>query len=1254
MFDICSSLALLHSRRSIHRDISPRNIRCTTRGSAKLIDFGAMSAMGASAAQLVGTPAFTAPEAVQHSSLDARSDLFSLGATLYYALTQRLPFAARTFAEAVEAWNVRPRPPSSSVPDIPAALDDLVLSLLNLEPALRPQSAFEVMQRLAAIAKLPRSEPEGVTRSYLSTPTLVGRDDVIENLRARLTQAQHGRGGGVLVRGEAGLGRSRVLDAMAIEAKTLGTSVLRASPNGAREPFATALLLVEYALEALPTSVLTAPIERLCGRPPMTEPGERLRHCMQQLVPSKHDPAEFQQRLCDFLIGVSQAQPLLLAVDDVQLIDEPSAALMAELIERTQRQTLLVAATALADNADVRAIPALARRCTELELRPLDREQSHALLASMFGDVPNLALLANELFDIARGNPQQIIAVAQHLLDKGLIGYASGVWTLPATLAATDMPRSAEAAIAARIAALSATARALGEAHALAYHDTVSRAEYYALQPKLPAGAIDNAILELEQSQALKGDGQTYVLSSRIWSAAFRAGTSPEVAARHHNAWAASPQPRSPMAVIHHVFGAGRDEEALDALLRYVGANPIDIDIQATVRMHGAKSRPSYMRALQTAERLGRPERVKHDLRRWLLALSIITADYDTERAAQWLERLKLDSGWNDWQADIDHSDPGQRLMRAYQAAEQRHLQTPEPERVYRVDEAIRLLAEFVGFSIAISARVHDFALMESLPALLEPFAPLSPVIDSLWQNALAGRDAYRGRYYSAHARWKQVHARLGEVRPADVRNAETIRNAVAFGVGLFEAFMGFPTADDWAAQLDRDPLQHLSALSIRRIVHLGQGKWHEADRIRRQIEVLALQARAPQMFNSLLSVEQNAFTAGRDLVGLRGVIAQLRPLAAKYPGWQGDLHLAQARFESLRGDLSAAQLEFERCLEVVGDPSAGAPSNIPAWIAAQAGLVEVLLAMVRGGDARARANTAWAIMRALEIDADDLSHALALALASCGDFEAANARLDEIIANQVARGISGLRLGLSYEARAQVAIWADDEDAFATYAFRTAREYRHGAGSPLGTRYERLMNQAQRRNFKQSVVLAPFQNASNMDSTFSTALVAQALAGAPDAGELAQRALRLICNLRGAECGHLYLLHGEEVTLVAEHGKAHAPSTLLEQVHAYLIQERKQNDLATVVESDVATTPDRPLTGAFAADSGYRLLLLNTGRGGESRVVAVAAVTDEGPQLSAAGEPHVLEAIAARLVAATEPNYVAYPAPLAATRVTR
>src|ERR1041385_4559626 len=227
LYDVCSSLALIHSRRLLHRDVSPRNIRCTSDGRAKLIDFGAMVPMGP-AQTIVGTPSFVAPEVVHLSHLDARTDLFSFGATLYFALVGRAPFPARNFADLFDVWKRTPPAPSRFIPDIPEALGALVLSLLSLEPAMRPRTAFEVMQRLAAMTGIERAEPARVARAYLSTPTLVGRDAVWKSLRAAMTRAFAGRGSSVLVEPKAGLGQTRVPDQAVFEAKAAGATVLRA------------------------------------------------------------------------------------------------------------------------------------------------------------------------------------------------------------------------------------------------------------------------------------------------------------------------------------------------------------------------------------------------------------------------------------------------------------------------------------------------------------------------------------------------------------------------------------------------------------------------------------------------------------------------------------------------------------------------------------------------------------------------------------------------------------------------------------------------------------------------------------------------------------------------------------------------------------------------------------------------------------------------------------------------------------------
>src|SRR5215471_11884248 len=217
-YEICSALSLLHSRRLVHRDLTPRNIRRTQSGQAKLIDFGLLSPMGPTTL-LAGTAPFVPPELVRTMSLDGRSDLFSLGATLYYALTRRAPYPAKSFEQLRDAWRSSPPRPSSIVSGVPAALDELLLGLLRIDPGSRPKSAAEVMDRLMPLLSAPPADELRVARAYLVTPKLVGRDEIVARFRKQTMQAVRGHGGGFAVVGEEGTGRSRMLDAFVLEAK---------------------------------------------------------------------------------------------------------------------------------------------------------------------------------------------------------------------------------------------------------------------------------------------------------------------------------------------------------------------------------------------------------------------------------------------------------------------------------------------------------------------------------------------------------------------------------------------------------------------------------------------------------------------------------------------------------------------------------------------------------------------------------------------------------------------------------------------------------------------------------------------------------------------------------------------------------------------------------------------------------------------------------------------------------------------------
>lgn len=161
---VCGSLAEAHGIGLIHRDVKPANIFLTSRGGlfdfAKLLDFGLVRAVDeqqsarlTSAGAMAGTPLYLSPEAVEHpDQVDARSDLYAVGAVGYFLLTGTPVFDGRNIIEIVQRHlTVTPDLPSQRLgKPISAELEKLLMRCLSKSPADRPASAGELVDLLAA------------------------------------------------------------------------------------------------------------------------------------------------------------------------------------------------------------------------------------------------------------------------------------------------------------------------------------------------------------------------------------------------------------------------------------------------------------------------------------------------------------------------------------------------------------------------------------------------------------------------------------------------------------------------------------------------------------------------------------------------------------------------------------------------------------------------------------------------------------------------------------------------------------------------------------------------------------------------------------------------------------------------------------------------------------------------------------------------------------------------------------------------
>ena len=156
---IASGLQTMHREGYVHADIKPNNIMITREGHVKLIDFGQSCPIGTIKERIQGTPDYIAPEQVKRQAITEQTDVFNLGATLYWLLTsERVPtiMPKKGTAEAIrrkERELVKPQTPQELNSAVPPALSALIMECVETDPRQRPKRMTEVCERLELASK---------------------------------------------------------------------------------------------------------------------------------------------------------------------------------------------------------------------------------------------------------------------------------------------------------------------------------------------------------------------------------------------------------------------------------------------------------------------------------------------------------------------------------------------------------------------------------------------------------------------------------------------------------------------------------------------------------------------------------------------------------------------------------------------------------------------------------------------------------------------------------------------------------------------------------------------------------------------------------------------------------------------------------------------------------------------------------------------------------------------------------------------
>jgi tetratricopeptide (TPR) repeat protein len=1177
--DVASALAMLHARRLLHRDVSYRNVRCTSTGHAKLFDFGAMTPIGITTKDVIGTPPFIPPESVQGRGLDHRADLYSLGALAYWMLTARHAYPATGLLGLRQLWAAKAPPsPATLVDGVPPELDRLVMALLSHDPQGRPASAGEVMDRLSAIADLPPAEDLRVAEAYLTRPALVGRETELKRIREYLKREPPARRP-IWIEAREGLGKTRLLEELVMEAKLTEAVAISVAGKAARsERYGVARGIVDQLVTAIPESIAALQEDdrgllatefralRAGGTPSLAPPA----------APSSERSHQLQAAFTRWVSAVTRSRPLLIAVDDFAAVDDDSAALLAALIADRSAPNAALAVTALPTTSNDKPAQRLVRQFANVvQLRPLREADVAQLMREMFGDVPNAGRVAHWMFEQTRGNPLECIELAQYLVERELVHYAEGTWMLPDALP-REVPQGLQETRRARLGSLPSTQRMLAEAIAV-FAEPVP-VELCAELADLDEPATFLALDALVRADLLTLEHGDYVYRSEALREAVYENISPERARSLHEKAGQLLLPRcagdhrKTICAADHLMRGSSQLQGADQ----VAASARDPNVPRDV---GEFFTPPLERALEIYRSHGKSPADTLPLRARLLNAAFM---YDRELvhyAIELLPQLRHDTGL-DLMTAAELEQPNW-LDRMVERATARFDSEPLSARGLPPSEALVMLSNVAGVTLAAAILKRDPSLIEQVWAVVEPLAKLGsgnglsigPELVGLYVQSMRSGDASNHELRAAFVERLRDPSQYPGI--ADVRRKSILATQL-HNIGMATSVLDGDTARALADEIDALGLQMYqgAAMQVRYMVHMYRGEAEAARECHARLDVLALQGGAGTQFELWLAPYQaDPYVLWDDVLGLKQCAAHLRRLAETDVGYGAMALIAQGHYERVRGHYPKALAMFEGARGLAPRDRHG------SWLLALSGHVDTLVEAGQAAEAFALGAELLDSMhyapRFTEIIEQRMARSLALAEAQLGRSEAAIQRCARAIERELARGQSPLHLGRLHEVLARIALLQGDAARFAHELNQVRQHFLATRNPVLITRCERL---AEAGRAKLETSLAP---PSSGDAELRSAVAG--LARIEDPAMRAQSALELIQRHVGIDSGFLFLTRGHELELAAPCDGRDSPDGL--------------QAVLTTLMSDMMRAADRTTTLHSRLGGGSETMTLNCGR---------------------------------------------------------
>ncbi|MBV9514725.1 MAG: protein kinase [Mycobacteriaceae bacterium] len=461
---IAKALHAAHVAGLVHRDIKPSNILVADDDFAYLIDFGIARAAGEAGSTttgaVIGTLHYMAPERFTRRPIDARSDIYSLACVLHECLVGSCPFPGESLEEQLSGHLATPPPrPSSVRPAVPTAFDDVIATGMAKDPDERYATAVALARaaRDALNTVEPQSDALAPATGAVTGSNLRGRDRKKDrNAASPATQQRphtprrvptgvvsrsvelqavtqflisaRARVSGLVIAGEAGIGKTTIWQAALDEADERGFRVLSARVGETESVLAYASLADLIADIEPDVFVQLPPLQRLAL--------DRV------MLRANGDGPATDQRVvaAAFLSVIEQVAndaPVLLAIDDVQWLDTSSKEAVAYATRRVKGHVGVLVAERIESNIDV-PTPwlELARpdAVDRIFVRPMGLAGLHSLIAGKLGrSLPRPTMV--RIAEISGGNPFYALELARTTGDESLAAEP----ILPSTL--TDLVR---------------------------------------------------------------------------------------------------------------------------------------------------------------------------------------------------------------------------------------------------------------------------------------------------------------------------------------------------------------------------------------------------------------------------------------------------------------------------------------------------------------------------------------------------------------------------------------------------------------------------------------------------------------------------------------------------------------------------------------------------------------------------------------------------------------------------------------------